>query len=269
MTRRGCTRRFARGAGQASNPANASRILALSPYSFIDSETYAIDGVSGNVASWTDKVAAGTGIRAIDASHAYSQATSARQVAVPSASALFAGKVAASCTNAYYESTAPASAWQCSNDGTGFTEYYVLAPSTVAAGNAYVSNTQVANIQWAVLRSTDTLAVFLRDSTNTVIMSPIASTVAANAGQVWKVSYSESESPEGTARIGTQTANTANTTAPPTASAPGKAQGIFAHAANSAPFTGQWVAKITFDRIVSAAHDAVVRSYITAKYGVT
>lgn len=75
MRRSRCIRRLQ----QPNRDPYASIVRAQTPYSFIEADTYRVDPSTGKVAAFVDKVAPGTGIRAITANHELAQGTSAQQ----------------------------------------------------------------------------------------------------------------------------------------------------------------------------------------------
>lgn len=101
--------------------------LSLGPYSWIEAGSATIDGVTGKCGSMPDLVAAGTGIRAITANHAWTQSTGANQCAAPTPFSALNGRLAMSFAGGqYYTSSSTGAAWKFLHDGTGAESFYAF-----------------------------------------------------------------------------------------------------------------------------------------------
>jgi hypothetical protein len=254
-------------------------ILALLPYSFAEADYYSVDGVTGKVASYLDKVAAGTGIRAIVPSHAFAQSTSAKQCALPAADSNFNGALSAQFPAApYYGSNALPAAWQFQHNGTGMDVFNVWMPLTIAAGSKAIECTSLAggSTQSCIMFwNTANLATLMYGGAagTTSLATQNAGTLVANVPIYTEQTYIEG----GTAAlpfeinrfIKSVSVQAQNSVAAPylfdsdgTLTIGGTGNGTLL--ANMA-----WCSRICFNRVLTAAERTIVRTYITTKYGVT
>lgn len=246
-------------------------VLALAPYSFIESDGYAVDGATGKVAHFYDKVHPGTGVRAIAATHKVVQATGSKQVPIPSALAAFKNRPVAAFASAgasVYISDAAASAWQFLHDGTGGDVYAVWSANGVVT-TEYMHGTWGGGLGhgWQLARVAAALYPLVY-STGVAINTNNASTIVAGTGHVLRANYSESQSPELLARVALGATGTGNTTLPPTASASVVSMCVGRNGTSSY-YNGKFAALLIFNRILSAAEDVTVREYFKSKYGVS
>lgn len=109
---------------------------------------YAIDGVSGKVASFIDWN---------DPTHTLAQATSANQVALPAPSASFNGRyVVTFATTMFYTSNRAASTWTFLHDGTGMDEFAVFRATAMSPGASMIAGTQTGSTNYQSLYLTTT-----------------------------------------------------------------------------------------------------------------
>lgn len=245
-------------------------ILGLSPYSFVESDYYALDGISGKVSAFIDKVLPGTGIRAITANHAQAQANAANQCVAPAASTYFSNRPVADFNAAveWYLSNAPASAWSGLHDGTGFTGYHVASQDTFVGAHVlcatYTGVGAGNGIRLAAGQDMFCPIVALNAFIAVAFLPVTAFTI--DVATIWTHSYIEGRAPnELIYKMYASTAN-ANTAGAPNAAAPGTAAGL--SQAGVEGWQGKWAMSLYFNRILTASEDTTVRQYIAAKYGV-
>jgi len=249
----------------------AARLMGLSKlWSNFESDYYSLDGGTGKVSAFLEKVPTGRGIRVGTPTHAMSQSTSALQCAVPAASALFQGRVAATFVDQRYSSTAPASAWAFLHSGEGATVYDVFSLDTVSGAHVRLS-TSYGSVQrgWNVSCSAATLVSFMANGTATISVIQSASILATGTAYYSRARYSESASPEHDIYLKTTLGASGATTAAPSASDPIGTLMLGNRVTTlDQPFVGKWLCTIILKGAYSAADDAIVREYLAAKYGV-
>lgn len=257
-------------------------VLALSPYSFPTSDYYAMDEGSGKTASFLDWVPAGTGIKAIDPTHAYSQPTSANQVAAPGADALFGGRVSASFSGTeYYNSTAPASAWKFLHDGTGFDAIFVASANTAAASgtaHTFASTMDIdafptsigSTFRFAAQTGRLSLVVARNNATATINTSfPVGGGWVNDSARYARFTYVEGGSPEYAILDKSTTITSGSSAAAPDTGNPTQTLRLGAeYGAGFAGLRAKWVAAIFFTRVLSAGDWSVVQTYLQTKYGI-
>lgn len=263
MAGAGLMRRPARGGGRIEN-----MILKISPYSFVEADYYSIDGVSGKVSAFLDKVRPGTGIKAITPGHAFAQATSANQVVIPTATATLGGRLAANFNAApYYVSNSPASSWRAAHNGNGFTSFAVFDRTTITGIQRAWSTYTDAAAQGATWVSVSGAPYCAAYNGTTITIS--ANTTGDTTGPTYVgTSIADADTPEATLYRRSSAIATANNTAGFNAGDPVGTMTLGA-STNGAQTLNAYVAMwLFFDRVLSAADLAVVRAYIAAKYGV-
>jgi len=108
---------------------------------WIDSSYYAVDGVSGKVQSFVDY---------IDSAHLLTQATSARQIAVPTADATMAGALTGTFLPAgptYYVSTRAPGLWKFCHDANDMELLHGHVAGSAAVNSSLVGTFNTANTQ--------------------------------------------------------------------------------------------------------------------------
>jgi hypothetical protein len=245
-----------------------STILALQPYSFVESDYYALDGISGKVSAFIDKVAAGTGIRAITANHAMVQATAANQCVQPAASASFGNRVVASApagSTVEYFSNSTAAAWRLLHNGTGVTLYFCSKDNASGAGQ-YLANSYSAPQQCGLRVGTGGIIFSPLFAANVNVGDPGNPAIGTNAVVIKRESKTGLVPFENTARVALGAISGANFTGAPVnvdAAVLSILGGV-----SVGVLDGLWASMLVFDRIPTAAEDAIVRAFYSAKYGV-
>lgn len=267
-------RRIARGGG-APNAAQVEAALeavilnAMTPYSWADAAHTTTDGGTGKTASFVDKVLATTGIRAITASHAYVQATSGNQCALPSADALLRGKLAATwvATTAYL-SNSPASSWRIPHDSTGFESFFVHR-RTSAAGTQYIwathdgaTGTGASHLFGA---PNVTAAKVYNAGVLTVNMSAVGDTTGGTYGNT---QFNVANTPDAALLYRANAGSTANITAGVSAGDPASTMVLGNTSGKASGTLSSVVEFLCFARVLSAADRSIVRAYFNAKYGI-
>lgn len=200
-------RRSPRGNSGRSELARLESTLATSLFTWPRPDSHEASG--GLVTSFVDRVAPGTGIRAITANHAYTQATDANKVGAIGTSALVAGRAIANCTGAqFYTSNAAAGTWSALNNtpmtfrlvyvprsltgvqipfatsnGTGQNNVTVFTNGSTAIGLSLTRNTggaQQVSVSGAVVDTPRIISGFLDDSGANPARSIKATGVAAS-----------------------------------------------------------------------------------------
>ena len=189
-----------------------SQVLALAAgRPVFTADYYAVDGVSGKVASFIDWN---------DPTHTLAQASSSLQVAIPAAHADYGGKLCANFTGAeYYDSTRP-TGWAFTSNGTPNTFYWAATATDTTFG--YLWNTRGTQVGLGVttLSGPDRVSVVVGNDT----INTLATTAAAgvNVPINGRFSYTENiTTPEFALKVTGQTAVTGDSAAAPTATNPG------------------------------------------------
>lgn len=259
-------RRGARGG--SGGPSLDARILALSPWSWTGASTYTVDGVSGKVASFPDKVQAGTGIRAVDASHALVQATSANQVAVPSVDATLNNRLSAVFDgNQIYSSSAAASAWRLMQDGTG-SEWFLVLNRTDLSGTKYLISTGNGGADTSMFVRHSTTTPNMVQTDGAIQTFSISGAAASTGAHYYDVSFDYAASPKCIWRDRTSQSNTSSVANPPGTGDPFSTLAL-GGLSGSPSMYANFASLIVFARVLSSDHRAIVQAYISAKYGVT
>ena len=260
MAGAGLVRRQARGGGGARSIDAA--ILALAPYSFVEADYYSVDGVSGNVAAFLDKVPAGTGIKAIDPTHALSQATSALQIALPTADAALRSRLSAVFAGAsWYRSTAVKTAWNLLHQGP-----YTLVYVYTRTGEALYLYSTIDGTTGAYMQQSAGGVVLSTFSAGSFAFNSATATGGVNGKSVYST-YQEGASPEFT--VGENGVEVANG---PSILAPGgdceDSLVLGASSFGALPMTENWASLVVFNRVLSAGDLAIVSARNFSKYGV-
>jgi hypothetical protein len=210
---------------------------------------YAIDGVSGKVASFIDWS---------DPTHTLAQATSANQVALPAAHADYPGRLCATFTGVErYASNRAGATWNYLSNGMSMSVHAVCTPtatntrlcSTRNAGNGFLLGIQ-AGPSWLV---------FISGGPSPGVARPLS------LPSMWSFRFTDGGgTPEYTDKITGFAAVTADS-ATPTAS--GLTLTLGANPDNTLPYIGR-VAHLGFGPDMGAAGTAQMQAALTSLYGV-
>ena len=256
------------GVAMVKDLASESRILALAPYSFVEADYYSVDGVSGKVAAFLDKVTAGTGIKAIDPTHAFSQSSSALQVALPTTDALLSGRLAAVFTGSQiYNSSAAASAWRCIQDGVGV-EWFLAINRTGVTGDRFLLATGNGGAATSMFLRQNGTAVSTVQTDGAIQTFSMAGAAATTGAHYYNSSFRYTDSPKAVFRDRTTQTATSDAANPPNTGDPFGPLTI-GGLVGSASMYANFGSLIVFNRVLSPADRNTVQSYIAAKYGVT
>lgn len=231
---------------------------------------YTVDGVSGKVAAFTDCVPDGTGIRAAYPTHAYSQALSANQVALPAAVAGLGNRLAAPFAGGqFYASTAPASAWKAPHDGTGFTAVMVLSRTTVTG----------VQFSWSTFGPTGETGAgaLINGSTtyfqvyNAAVNTLLAGIAGETTGPTFNVTtLAQADNPDSTLYRRTVSGGAATASSGFSSADPAGTMVLGSNRSGSGQYLNAQVAEcIFFTRSLSAQDRAAVNAYVASEYGLT
>jgi hypothetical protein len=237
-----------------------------------ESDYYAVDVTTGKVASWLEKSTHPTGILSIDPIHAMSQSTSALQCAVPVANSLFRGCVSATFVDQRYISHAAASAWRFLHDGTGFAVYTVRSFASLSGAKYFLSTSYGGTVVGFNTGTGSATQSGFVANVGAAIAAPNGGTFATATAYSTRMRYEEGASPEvDLYRGATSMASTAATSAAPATGVDPTATLMMGNRVVivDAPFVGDWCSTIICKGTYSAATDALINLYFTAKYGVT
>jgi len=270
MAGAGLARRTARGGGGGRIE---DMITNLLPYSFFESDYYSIDGVSGKVSAFLDKVKPATGIKAITAAHAMAQATSGNQVVLPTASALFNGKLSASFAGGqFYNSNSPPSSWRLLHDGSACETFHVFSTSSLAAIVTLLSTTNDtgAGLDTYILGGAgDNVSARIYNATPLLIVNGTTGVLTVNTPYYIDYSFATANTPDAELFLKASSTFTGNAGAAPAAGDPVGTLCLGARLGAGAFHSGLWLSTIIFSRTLTAAERTTVRNYIALKYGVT
>ena len=246
----------------------AAAVSSIGLYSWIEADYYSVDGATGKVAAFLDKVAPGTGIKAITPTHALAQATSARQVALPAADALLGGALAAPFVGGQvYVSNSTVTAWKPLHQASREV-FYVHRPTSLV-------NTQ---IYWATGTSTQSSS-YMYGTATTGAGKDI--TFKLGGGTVIEAIYTSQLAPErlegrhdaGTGKTVYRNGVLAGSGTAGTSYDTGDAGSTLTLGAQLAPSflfpsTLSWGAFLCSNRVLTAGERLTINTYLTAKYGV-
>lgn len=167
-------------------------------------------------------------------------------------------------------STAPASVWRCLHDGTGMTALVACVPR--AGGNLTVWSTRAVadgtGTWFRVDGSANSLYLFsYAGLSSTITATPAhAPTIALNTRVITDVSYSESASPEWTARTADAIRASGASAVPPDA---GDSMGTFSlggFSSNGAEGAFDIAEVILYSRAIAVAEKTDIYGYLAARY---
>lgn len=264
MTRQFGDRRNARGSsGAVQSDGLDAAIKALSPYSFMVADRYSVDGVTGKVSAFSERVAAGTGILALESSHSFAQSTDANQVAIPAASASFGNaRVATFAGGQRYVSTAPASRWRFLHDGTG-ADVVIAVRQTGGGTYRILGTTAIGTGLWWDLSANSNVNVYSAGVYQLFMNGAITSD-----DKYLSYDYATANSPDARQFKRTAANGTDNDRVAPSAGDPTASLTFGASIDGSSALVGELACLIVFDRVTSAGERTAIASYMSAKYGV-
>jgi hypothetical protein len=252
-----------------------SAVRSYLPYSWIEGDTYTIDVATSKPGSFDEKVTAGTGIRAITASHALVQAVSAQQVAVPIASATLNNQLALTFAGAQrYRSNSTGAAWKFLHDGTGAEVFTWYVGPAVGTAQTLIASVSVAGLSTnhGIMMSnfnvagTETQELRIGNGTGSPVNSNGASGGAAGTAEYANVRFLDGATPAEWMNIFKTSTVTSGNTTPSSSDAMIPLQ-VGADGANANSSTGVWGGYLIWNRILTAVERANVRAYIATKYG--
>lgn len=246
-------------------------ISSLAPFSWLDSTSYTIDGVSGKVGSFVDR---GTGIRAFTANHILSQATSAQQVALPSNQGALNNRLCVTFAgNQWYVSNSTASTWKFMHDGTGVEIHRVFIPTNVSAVlRVHWSNRDFGATSgaWVSLQTDARATGIAYDVTGQVVYASATGALSAGVGYRFSYYYSESNPGHdywaertGVSALTGNSSRTPSTDNPPIVPVLGAARTTGTSCDES-----HWACTLIWNRVLTSAERSAVLAWIQRKYGV-
>lgn len=176
---------------------------------------YAVDGVSGKVASFIDWN---------DATHTLAQATSASQVALPAAHADFANRLCATFSGAqYYVSNRAATTWSAGHNGTGETYWMTCTPlAGGATQRPLATRTGGSSVGWSLGWDSGTTINYAVGNGTSLIVNANSETLAPLSTPLYfEIGYLEgAPTPEAAVRKKSAVSANADSSAAPSAAAP-------------------------------------------------
>lgn len=243
------THRFSRrGHGRRTNLFHQILVLAATRPVFT-ADYYAVDGVTGKVASFIDWN---------DATHLLAQSSSLLQVALPAAHADYAGKLCATFTGAErYVSNRAGASWNYLSNGTSMSVHAVCTPtatntrlcSTRNAGNGFLLGIQ-AGPSWLA---------YIQGGPSPGVARPL------NLASMWSFRFTDGGgSPEYTDKITGFSAVTGDATTP---TASGLTLTLGANPDGTLGYVGR-IAFLGFGPDMGTSGTGQMQSCLTALYGV-
>lgn len=175
---------------------DATELAALELYLAQNLFSWMRPAVGQSVASFADRVAPGVGARAIDANHAFVQATPANQVAAIAKNALMANReVALFAGSQNYASTLAPASWK-THDGTGWAQWFAYYPTSSALG-VYTGNnggTGAPFMFW--YQNGGTTAFDIENDTGSIASDPGHGALVTNTPTYRELTYIEGAAPE-------------------------------------------------------------------------
>ena len=249
---------------------------AVLPWSWVEPDPtlngYTVDGVSGKVASLVDLVAAGTGIRAITANHAFVQATGANQVPIPSPSGPLRSRYAGLFSGGqWYDSNSTGAAWKLAHDGSGFESFYVFVPRASAGINILLSEVQTA-VQAGVAHyfhntGAATLTIYNASGAAAYDSGAVAAGLVVGTGARLSMRHATASTPDAELLSGATVIASGAVAAPSAAAAANPARLGAAAVSGALPANMDLAHMSHFNRVLTADERAVVANYL-ATFGV-
>jgi hypothetical protein len=222
---------------------------------------YAIDGVSGKVASFLDWN---------DFTHLLVQASAPLQVAIPATHADFAGNLCAMFTGTeYYLSNRPTVYWAYSADGTGFEVIACARPTSLLSTGAIFGTLATVNTQGFFLyRSTNTPRALVSKAGTLVvnIFNISAATLTVNTPYVFGFAHQAAAPVNGRGQLGSNTPVSISYLAPPVAGATAYPLSLGAGGDGLQGWVGQW-AFGAFNAQVDPTWRDLVATYLRSALG--
>lgn len=232
-----------------------------------DAASFSVDGVSGKVSGFVDR---------LDASHSLVQATSSRQVATPVADAGMGGQMVASFVEASvhrYQGNKTAAEYAFLHGSSGVSAYTLFSPGSGTNSVVWGTRNNVAAAETgaALARAGVQLGRSIGNGTATqpIAYATIPSVNIANDAVVLvSISHGTAGSPQYSLSV-----NGVQFTSAPYASAPSSGNPTYALTLGAKPDgsaapTMRWGALWVFKRLHTSAEEAVVLAYAKSAYGV-
>ncbi len=259
MNRRG--RRSAHVSGPtASQIVTEQNVLSLAPFAWLRMDSYQITGAKAS--ALVDKVQPG---------HLMSQSTDANRAAIPTSDSAGGWRASATFSAAspiWYDSNLPASSWAFLHSGAGAEWFATYAPTSAHATAGVLFDTGGT--------TTTGMCAYLSNSTRHILgrvagpamfdISP-AGTYTLGVVECLHGTLSESASPDATLRVEGGTSATANSAVAFSGAAPSATLRIGANVSGTQGLTARLFEFLVFNRILSAAENAVVSAYRQTWFG--
>lgn len=226
-------------------------------------DRYTVDGVTGKVAALVDH---------LDATHLAVQATSANQVAIPTADSTMRGAKSLDFAGGqYYVSNRAASAFKYLH--TAYWAVAVLVPTGTAERIVCSTIRSGATTQIGSFFARSSIEFKVRSYDGSGVANNANVSVTQNSSTLYSmvVDYIEAASPEWRMRQNGSSAGTGNSTRAPSSSDPESTLYIGAYNNAASPLQGR-LAFLALKQITApptAAELSVVSSYLQTKYGVS
>lgn len=226
--------------------------------------------VGGKITQFVERVNAGVGIRAITDAHVLSQATSGKQSVAAAASANFNGQLTAQFVRAnavWYDSNAPASAWRCASDGTGFRLWLVMRPTSntgaqVAVGTRGTSGTGLTIVRGSGIA--ERTSFYVLNGGTFVVQSDVNTPAwTVNVATWMQFAYSVADTPDWSDLNKTTAIGSGNQSSSPSAGDPSNTLRLGSDGANHSDME---FADLLIANSTSAVLQAKVQRYIQLAY---
>ncbi len=251
------SRRAIRRTSQQRPPVATDPFLALfqAGDSWFDAGSVTIDGVSGKVASWVDRM---------DPSHLLSQGVSGNQCAAPVADVSFGGALTCTFTNGAYVSNRAAAQWSFLHSGTG-AEWTIVFKRT-GAGALILAGNGASSPRSVMFAINEDSGYQVQNATSLLVANP----TSLGAAPLSTATYSTQVLGASTFEFLSKSTLTASGAhgATPSASASPSPFALGAYADNSTPFLGGIAACFIWKRVLSAPQRATRDAYIQTAYSI-
>jgi len=236
--------------------------------SWFDANYYVVDGVSGKVSDFVDY---------IDNTHTLRQATSAQQVAVPSADAVLGGALSANfvaVSSNRYDSTRAPSAWTYLHAGVGSEVVVSFVPNTNPASYLVCTEPGTATTQAGFIAywsSGGSARCFVGTGAATVFDTGAvgSGTMPVGVGTYMSVSYLEGRTPsEVVVSARSAAIYSSNSAVNPSSVDPSATLRLGSGTTGTAATNARVRGLYTFRRVLSAAHRTIVQQWIQRETGI-
>jgi hypothetical protein len=225
------------------------------------------DVVGAKISDVHDNVAAGVGAKAVDANHVFTQANDALRPAATAVDAALNGVPASQFSGStWLASSIAAVNWRFTHDGTGCLRLYVIVPDNVGATSIIAGSDSggTNGFNDMVFATAQYRASVGNASASIFDVRP--GSLVNGVGAVPHVTYSETASPNVSARVGDGTPVTANTTLSPILTDASSTVRLGTRADGALPFVGR-MSEAMFAKNPTPEMMTKIDRYMQLKYG--